>query len=56
MIFKIRRKIALYLGTFLMLLSFGLLKPNTSGMPTISDSINPAGNPGLGLDVDDDLP
>lgn len=53
MIFKIRRQIALYFGTFLMLLSLGLLKPNTSGIPTIADSSNPAGNSAIGLDVDD---
>jgi len=47
-----RRKIALYFGTFLMLLSLGLLKPNTSGLPKVSDSINPAGNSTMGLDVE----
>jgi hypothetical protein len=38
-----------------MLLSFGLLKPNTTGLPTISDSVDPAGNSTIGLNKDDHL-
>ena len=54
MILEIRRKIALYIGTCLMLFSFGLLKPNTSGLPTAEDSIDPAGNSTIGLNMEED--
>ncbi len=38
MIIKIRKIIALNISLLLMIFSFGLIKPNVSGLPTVSNS------------------
>lgn len=54
MITKLRQIIACIISIFLILISFGILKPNLSGKFTISDSIVNDKSV-ISLDVDKDL-
>ena len=54
MITKIRQLIAYHVSLFLILISFGLLKPNDSGEPTVS-APEFKNSSEISLDVDEDL-
>jgi len=55
-IVELRRQIAGVVGTLLLFLSFGLLKPNLTGLPTVENPGNSSDQAAVGLHVDDEPP